>query len=95
MFALAGLAIAADAEPVEPTTFQLGVPPETVPVRLNATVPCGVWHSDKSAPAAAVAEELIVACFDAVVAHPAPPITVTPNVTLPEPPAVQTIALVP
>lgn len=39
VFALPGLTIEAAAEPVEPMTLQPGVPPETVPVRLNATVP--------------------------------------------------------
>lgn len=39
VLALAGLATDAAAEPVEPMTLQPGVPPETVPVRLKATVP--------------------------------------------------------
>lgn len=39
VLALFGLTIEAEADPVEPTTLQLGEPPETDPVRLNAAAP--------------------------------------------------------
>lgn len=95
VFALDGLTMAAEAEPVEPTTLQLGVPPETEPIRLNPTVPCAVWQSARSVPAAALAVPVIAACFEPVALHPAPAVTVTPTVALPEAPAVQIIWLVP
>jgi hypothetical protein len=95
VFALDGLTIAAEAEPVEPTTLQPGVPPETEPVKLNPTVPCAVWQSVWSVPAAALAVLVMVACFEPVALHPTPAVTVTPMATLPEAPAVQLIWLVP